>query len=147
MNFNQKIKIFHGKYIPKNLNKFNLNKEFIYFSGIGNPDEFGKNVIKLKIGDKIELKSFLLKRGVTEEEISALVKANHVSVLRDAMLYNKGKRKVVKRANNTNGTKVLRSGSKKAPKKTDAYKKTTSRLKKNGNWQDAQSAISMLLNN
>ena len=27
--------------------------------GIGNPDEFGKNVIKLKIGDKIELKSFL----------------------------------------------------------------------------------------
>ena len=27
--------------------------------GIGNPDEFGKNVIKLKIGDKIELKSLL----------------------------------------------------------------------------------------
>ena len=27
--------------------------------GIGNPDEFGKNVIKLKIGDKIELKRFL----------------------------------------------------------------------------------------
>ena len=27
--------------------------------GIGNPDEFGKNVIRLKIGDKIELKSFL----------------------------------------------------------------------------------------
>ena len=27
--------------------------------GIGNPDEFGKNVIKLKVGDKIELKSFL----------------------------------------------------------------------------------------
>ena len=102
---------------------------------------------KIATKEKAELKSFLLKRGVTEEEISALVKANHVCVLRDAMLYNKGKRKVVKRANNTNGTKVLRSGSKKAPKKTDAYKKTTSRLKKNGNWQDAQSAISMLLNN
>ena len=28
--------------------------------GIGNPDEFGKNVIKLKIGDKIELKVFFL---------------------------------------------------------------------------------------
>jgi len=27
--------------------------------GIGNPDEFGKNVIKLKIGDKVELKSLL----------------------------------------------------------------------------------------
>ena len=27
--------------------------------GIGNPDEFGKNVINLKIGDKIELKRFL----------------------------------------------------------------------------------------
>jgi hypothetical protein len=96
--------------------------------------------------EKAELKDFLLKKGVTEEEVSALVKANHVSVLRDAMLYNKGKRKVVKRANNTNGTKVLKSGSKKAPKKTDAYKNTTSRLKKNGKWQDAQSAISMLLN-
>ena len=38
------------------------------------------------------------------------------------------------------------SNSKKAPKKTDAYKKTTSRLKKNGNWQDAHQAVSMLLN-
>ena len=101
---------------------------------------------KIATKEKAELKDFLLKKGVTEEEVSALVKANHVSVLRDAMLYNKGKRKVVKRANKTTGTKVLRSGSKKAPKKTDAYKKTTSRLKKGGQWQDAQSAISMLLN-
>ena len=101
---------------------------------------------KIATKEKSELKDFLLKKGVTEEEVSALVKANHVSVLRDAMLYNKGKRKVVKRANKTTGTKVLRSGSKKAPKKTDAYKKTTSRLKKGGQWQDAQSAISMLLN-
>ena len=31
-------------------------------------------------------------------------------------------------------------------KKTDAYKKTTSRLKKNGNWRDAHQAVSMLLN-
>jgi len=101
---------------------------------------------KIATKEKAELKDFLLKKGVTEEEVSALVKANHVSVLRDAMLYNKGKRKVVKRANKTNGTKVLKSGSKKSPKKTDAYKKTTSRLKKGGQWQDAQSAISMLLN-
>ena len=101
---------------------------------------------KVATKEKAELKDFLLKKGVTEEEVSALVKANHVSVLRDAMLYNKGKRKVVKRANKTNGTKVLKSGSKKSPKKTDAYKKTTSRLKKGGQWQDAQSAISMLLN-
>ena len=113
-------------------------------------EEKVKSINELQLNatkEKAELKDFLLKRAVTEEEVSALVKANHVSVLRDAMLYNKGKRKVVKRANNTNGTKVLRSGSKKAPKKTDAYKKTTSRLKKNGKWQDAQSAISMLLNN
>tara|TARA_B000000565_G_scaffold120577_1_gene90749 strand:- start:1090 stop:2133 length:1044 start_codon:yes stop_codon:yes gene_type:complete len=101
---------------------------------------------KIATKEKAELKDFLLKKGVTEEEVSALVKANHVSVLRDAMLYNKGKRKVIKRANKTNGTKVLKSGSKKSPKKTDAYKKTTSRLKKGGQWQDAQSAISMLLN-
>jgi len=101
---------------------------------------------KIATKEKAELKNFLMGRGVTEEEVSALVKANHVSVLRDAMLYNKGKRKVVKRRTAPKGTKVLKSGSKKAPKKTDAYKKTTSRLKKNGNWRDAHQAVSMLLN-
>ncbi len=101
---------------------------------------------KVATKEKAELKNFLMSRGVTEEEVSALVKANHVSVLRDAMLYNKGKRKVVKRRTASKGTKVLKSGSKKAPKKTDAYKKTTSRLKKNGNWRDAHQAVSMLLN-
>ena len=43
-NINQNIKIFYGKYIPKNLKKFNLNKKFIFFSGIGNPDEFEKTL-------------------------------------------------------------------------------------------------------
>lgn len=96
--------------------------------------------------EKAELKEFLISKGVSEEEISALVRANHVSVLRDAMLFNKGKRKVVKKRTATKGTRVLRSGSKKAPKKTDAFKKATSSLKKSGKWQDAHSAVSMLLN-
>ncbi len=95
-----------------------------------------------------KLKEFLTKRGVTEMEVNALAKANHISILYDAMLFNEGKKKVTKKRVNakTGQTKVLRSGSRKPPKKTDKYKKTTSRLKKNGNWRDAQSAISMLLN-
>ena len=37
---NPKIKIFNTKYIIKNLNKFNLKKKYVIFSGIGNPDSF-----------------------------------------------------------------------------------------------------------
>ena len=37
---NPKIKIFNKKYIIKNLNKFNLKKKYVIFSGIGNPDSF-----------------------------------------------------------------------------------------------------------
>ena len=101
---------------------------------------------KLATKEKADLKEFLLSRGVTQEEVGALVKANHVSVLRDAMLYNRGKNKVIKKRATTERTRVLKSGSKSPPKKTDAYKKATSRLEKGGKWQDAQSAISMLLN-
>jgi tetraacyldisaccharide 4'-kinase len=37
---NPKIKIYNTKYIIKNLNKFNLKKKYIVFSGIGNPESF-----------------------------------------------------------------------------------------------------------
>jgi len=45
---NPKIKIFNSKYKIKNLNKFNLSKKYIVFSGIGNPDSFKKFLIKYK---------------------------------------------------------------------------------------------------
>ena len=37
---NKNLKIFEGKYEPKNLKKFDRNKEFLMFCGIGNPQEF-----------------------------------------------------------------------------------------------------------
>ena len=45
---NPKIKIFNSKYKINNLNKFNLNKKFIAFSGIGNPNNFKKLLEKHK---------------------------------------------------------------------------------------------------
>ena len=37
---NPKIKIFNTKYVITNLSKFNLKKQYIVFSGIGNPESF-----------------------------------------------------------------------------------------------------------
>ena len=38
-------KIFYCKYFPLNINKFNRNKKYLYFCGIGNPEEF-ENTLK-----------------------------------------------------------------------------------------------------
>ena len=43
---NKNLKIFEGKYGPKNLKNFNRNKEYLMFCGIGNPQEFEKTLLK-----------------------------------------------------------------------------------------------------
>ena len=40
LKLNSKIKIFEGYYKPENINKFDVSKNYIAFSGIGNPDNF-----------------------------------------------------------------------------------------------------------
>lgn len=45
---NPKIKIFNSKYKILNINKFNLSKKYIMFSGIGNPNNFSKLLKKNK---------------------------------------------------------------------------------------------------
>ena len=45
---NKNIKIFEGKYEPQNLKKFNRNKEYLMFCGIGNPHEFENTLLKYK---------------------------------------------------------------------------------------------------
>tara|TARA_Y100000590_G_scaffold463759_1_gene631306 strand:+ start:1 stop:924 length:924 start_codon:yes stop_codon:yes gene_type:complete len=52
---NKNLKIFEGKYVPLNLKKFNRNKNFITFSGLGNPDEFEKTLKKYKFKIKEKL--------------------------------------------------------------------------------------------
>ena len=39
-NINPNIKIFKSQYIPLNLEKFNLNQNYLAFSGVGNPHSF-----------------------------------------------------------------------------------------------------------
>jgi len=52
---NKNIKIFEGKYIPLNLKNFNRKKEFLIFSGLGNPEEFENTLKKnnFKIKEKL----------------------------------------------------------------------------------------------
>jgi tetraacyldisaccharide 4'-kinase len=45
---NKDLKIFNGRYEPLNLEKFNLNKEYLMFCGIGNPQEFENTLLKYK---------------------------------------------------------------------------------------------------
>ena len=45
---NPKIKIFKVNYKPTNVNEFNLDKEYLVFSGIGNPESFKNTLIENK---------------------------------------------------------------------------------------------------
>ena len=40
LRINPKINIYKGKYVPTNLNEFNLNSNYLVFSGIGNHETF-----------------------------------------------------------------------------------------------------------
>ena len=48
-------KIFYSKYVPINIKKFNRKKSYLYFCGIGNPEEFENtlNKYKFKISKKL----------------------------------------------------------------------------------------------
>jgi len=41
-------KIFYSKYVPINIKRFNRKKNYIYFCGIGNPEEFENTLKKYK---------------------------------------------------------------------------------------------------
>ena len=43
---NSDIKIFYSEYIPKNLQKFDLSKKYLIFSGIGNPNSFKELLVR-----------------------------------------------------------------------------------------------------
>ena len=47
-NINSKIYIFEGRYVATNLKKFNIKKNYIAFSGLGNPEEFERTLKKYK---------------------------------------------------------------------------------------------------
>jgi tetraacyldisaccharide 4'-kinase len=47
--YNNDIEIFESNYIPTNIKEFNINKKYIIFSGIGNPESFKETLIKNKL--------------------------------------------------------------------------------------------------
>ena len=75
-NINPKIEIFETNIEIKNINQFNIDKNYIIFSGIGNPDSFKKLLLKnqFKIIEEI---TFPDHYNYQDEDISEIInKAN-----------------------------------------------------------------------
>ena len=98
---NKNLKIFEGKYEPKNLKSFNKNKKYLMFCGIGNPQEFENTLLKYKFNiehkiiypdhyeitnsEIIELKQIAKNKGLTI-----------ITTEKDYLRLNKTKRKNIK---------------------------------------------------
>ena len=92
------------------------------------------------------LRQYLTDQGVAEDEMSALVKANHIGVLRKAMLYDQGKSRV-KKATKNNRSKSVRAGaSGSTPKPSSKLRKQKrQQLRKSGKVEDAASLLESFL--
>lgn len=96
--------------------------------------------------ERDDLKAYLVDQGVNEEELNALVRAPHIAVLRKAMLYDKGQRRVKKSQKAQKG-KSVRPGSK-GGTPTNSNRKLKSarqRLAKSGSRGDAANLIEQVL--
>jgi len=47
--YNKDIKVFESYYKPTNINEFDVNKKYLIFSGIGNPESFKEMLIKNRL--------------------------------------------------------------------------------------------------
>ena len=92
------------------------------------------------------LRQYLTDEGVAEDELSALVKANHISVLRKAMLYDQGKRRVKKATKNNRSQSVRAGNSGSTPKPSSKLQKQKrQQLKNSGKVSDAASLLESFL--
>mgnify|MGYP003664902072 CR=1 FL=1 len=94
-----------------------------------------------------QLREYLINQGVAEEELGALVRANHIVVLRKAMLYDQGQKRVRKAQKAGQGGKTVRSGSRQQQVKPSQRKTKAAfqRLKQNGSTENAASIIESML--
>jgi hypothetical protein len=94
-----------------------------------------------------QLREYLINQGVAEEELGALVRANHIKVLRKAMLYDQGQKRVRKAQKAGQGGKTVRSGSRQQQVKPSQRKTKAAfqRLKQTGKQQDAATLIESML--
>ena len=93
-----------------------------------------------------ELKSYLADQGISEEEMGALVRASHINVLRKAMLFDKGQRRV-KKATRARRKNAVTPGAKSAQVKPGSkrVKAQRQRLAKGGRIDDAANLVESLL--
>ena len=93
-----------------------------------------------------ELKAYLEDQGISEEEMGALVRANHINVLRKAMLFDKGVRRV-KKATKARRQNSVQPGARSAQAKPGSkrVKAQRQRLAKGGRIDDAANLVESLL--
>jgi hypothetical protein len=95
-----------------------------------------------------ELREWALNNGFSERDLSALVQASHVSILRKAMLYDKGSKKVESvKAQPKRVAKIVRPGStgtQVTPRSTEV-KKASQRLARTGRIADAAALLDKLI--
>jgi len=96
--------------------------------------------------ESTELREYLNDQGISEDEMGALVRASHISVLRKAMLFDRGKKNVRKAAKAKRKNSV-QPGSRSAQSKpgTKKIRAQRQRLAKTGKVQDASALIESLL--
>lgn len=97
--------------------------------------------------ERDELRTYLSEQGVNEEEMNALVRANHIAVLRKAMLYDKGRRRVKSAEKEGRKTRAAKPGSRagQQPASKRRTKVAYQRLASSGKRDDAAALLESLL--
>jgi hypothetical protein len=97
--------------------------------------------------EREELRQYLLDNGVAEEELQSLVRANHIKVLRKAMLYDKGQSRIKKAAKKGNRSATVKPGSRQGQVKPRSRKQKSARqrLANSGRLEDAAGLLESLL--
>ncbi len=98
---NKNIKIFEARYVPTNLNSFNLKKNFLFFCGLGNPSEFERTLkkYKFKIKEKFiypDHYNFSNFDILNLKKLAKNKKLNIITTEKDYLRLNKKNRKNVK---------------------------------------------------
>jgi len=93
------------------------------------------------------LREYLVEQGVQEDELQALVKANHIAVLRKAMLYDRGQKRVKSATKDGRKTRTVRPGSRQAQVQPSSRrtKSARQRLARSGRMDDAASLLESML--
>lgn len=95
-----------------------------------------------------ELREWALNNGFSERDLSALVQASHVSILRKAMMFDKGQKKVEKvKAQPKKVARIVRPGSSGTQINTRStdVKKASQRLARTGRIADAAALLDKLI--